>query len=725
MSYYKIEWNFDDVLIKKNIDIPDKVKSLPINTLNFSQRTFNALTNKNIESIGDLLGCKLVQLKSFPNLGKKSVIEIFNALNSIDDSSFYTIHSFGFSKNTIEILDKFGIENVDELNNFDWNSLLTIPYYGKKAVKEISELMELYNENTPHELNPKNKILEETTEILDLELNKKILLDKLEIKTINDFLQYDFEDTLLDENDGNYFQYIKRGLFQKIDSGSSFRAISDFVCGLDPLKNKDKDRYTALKLRLRGDITLEAAGERVKVTRERIRQIEVKALKKLINYLPEIHVELLLTKIFIHEPMYLDMLAIKNIYFEGIKEYLDNDGSFIKAIFDHKYSHLQFEKVNDSIIISKKGLTVDEVVSEIENNNIKPDLVNDYISLLGRSDAKELILQKLEANKPKSKRGRVHLAIKEIFDESKELLQMREIAELIKEKYKIDAHSNVINDAISKNKEIYLFGKNGWGHEKHFRKLDNKQLGMIIPELIEILILSKDTQRGRVGLLAELKKNVKEKSFYINDLVQNLSPHDIDWILRKETNNYSKLQNLGRGNWLWSKKSEERITMSHAALKVLEEAGKPLTAKELEERVIGLRGHSNSQFQVRTNRNRPELIQLEKEIHGQGKHTMWGLRDRDLPISQEQQNMLFDLICAKLKEGKKYIELDELENMIHMCAFDQNISTLQIIRMLFVYTANADKDNEYFSINFSRKRIPLQGFFKLENRIKFSHKDFE
>ena len=104
---------------------------------------------------------------------------------------------------------------------------------------------------------------------------------------------------------------------------------------------------------------------------------------------------------------------------------------------------------------------------------------------------------------------------------------------------------------------------------------------------------------------------------------------------------------------------------------------------------------------------------------------MWGLRDRDLPISQEQQNMLFDLICAKLKEGKKYIELDELENMIHMCVLDQNISTLQVIRMLFVYTANADKDNEYFSINFGRKRIPLQGFFKLENRIKFSYKDFE
>ena len=177
-------------------------------------------------------------------------------------------------------------------------------------------------------------------------------------------------------------------------------------------------------------------------------------------------------------------------------------------------------------------------------------------------------------------------------------------------------------------------------------------------------------------------------------------------------------------NWIWRKKSQDRSTMSHAALKVLEDAGKPLKTNELEKKVVALRGSTNQQFQVRTNRNRPELIQLEKETHGQGNYTMWGLRDRDLPISKEKETMLFELICKKLNEGVKYIELNDLEEMIKKCNFDEKISTLQVIRMLFVYTSNANKDNEFFSINFGRQRIPVQGIFKLENRIKFSHKDF-
>ena len=727
MSYDKIESDFDSILRKKNIDLSNKVKSLSINTLNFSTRTFNALDNKDIKRISHLLGCKLVQLKAFPNLGKNSIIEIFNVLNNIDDNSFYSIQSFGFSKNTLELLDKCDVNNIDELNNFDWSSLLSIPYYGKKVVKEISEFMESYNANDSSKLNSENKFLEQDIETLDFDLDKKILLNKLEITTIKHFLQYDFDakNTLLNENDSKYFQYIKKGLFQRIESRTSFRSIADFACGFDPLKNNDKNRYLALKYRLRGDITLEAAGERVKVTRERIRQLEIKALKKLINYLPEIHVELLLTKIFIREPMYLDMLAIKNIYFEGIKEYLDIDGSFIKTIFDHEYSHLQFEKVDHNIILSKKGLTVDEVVSEIENKNIKPDQVNDYISLLGRSDVKDLILQKLEINKPKSKRGRVHLAIKEIFDESKELLPTYKLVKLLKDNFEINAHTNVINEAISKNDGIYLFGKNGWGHEKYFRKLDNRQLEMIAPVLIEILILSKDTQRGRVGLLKELKTNAKDKSFYTNTLIQNLSPHDIDWILRKENNNYPKLQNLGRGNWIWSNKSQSRITLSHAVLQILEDEGSPLRADDIEKKTIGLRGISSNNFQIRTNRNRPELIQLEPEVHKQGNFTMWGLRDRDLPISKEKERLLFDLICKKLHEGKKYMELHELEEVIKDCDFSKNITTLQIIRMLFAYTWNSDKDNKYFSIQFGRRHDPVEGIFKLQNRIKFSHKDFE
>ena len=146
---------------------------------------------------------------------------------------------------------------------------------------------------------------------------------------------------------------------------------------------------------------------------------------------------------------------------------------------------------------------------------------------------------------------------------------------------------------------------------------------------------------------------------------------------------------------------------------------------QIYKQIESIRGITNPNFQLRTNRNRPELIQLEKEVHGQGNQIMWGLRDRDLPISKEQEKNLFDLICSKFNAGKKYIELSDLENLIEQCDFDHNISTLQVIRMLAAYTSNSDKDNEYFSIDFGRKRIPIEGFFRLQNRIKFSYKDFK
>lgn len=727
MSYNQIELDFDRVLKDTNIRLSARTKSLSINVLNLSTRTFNALDNKDVKSIKHLLMCKLAQLKATPNLGKNSIIEIFNAVNKIDDNSFYLIESFGFSKNTLKLLKSSGVHNIDQLKHFDWNSLLVVPYYGKKVVNEISEFIKEYNEDDLSQPNSQNEILKESIDILDFELNKKILFSKLQIQTIKDFLQHDFDinNAILDQSECNYFNYIKQGLFQKIDSAYNFRSIADLVCGKDPIKGiKDNNRYLSLKLRLKGDITLEAAGAKVNVTRERIRQLELKAIKKLTYFLPEIHVELLMTKMSVHEPTYINMLMIKNNYFEGIEEYLDAGGSFIKAIFDHEFSHIQYEKFDNNIVLSRKGLKIKDVVSEIENQNLKPEAIDSYISLLGRSDAKKLILKDLEKNKPKSTRGRTKLAIKEIFDESRELLPTNKLITLLKDNYDISTHTNVVNDAIANNQGIYLFGKNGWGHEKYFRKIDDKELKIIAPELIEILILSKGSQRGRIGLLKELKSHVKDKANNLSNIVKKLSAHDIDWILNKVVSEYPKLQNLGRGNWIWSNKSQERITMGHAALKVLEESGKPLAASELEKRVTALRGVSNSQFQLRTNRNRPELIQLESEIHGQGNFTMWGLRDRDLPISKENQDMLFELICNKFHEGQKYIELHELEKMIEICGFDDNISTLQIIRMLHVYTANSDRDNEYFSIKFGKRHIPTEGIFKLENRIKYSYKDF-
>lgn len=721
----KIDFEYDKKIQDKNIQLSEKIKSFNIKTLSFSTRTFNALNKKDINTVGQLLKYKLIELQVVPNMGVGSIKEIFNKINEIDDKYFESLEKLGFSKNTLEVFQRFGVSTIDELSSFDQRKFFSIPYYGKKVYEEVKDFLKGLDGNASEYLIEENAFLNQPISILDFNLGRINELKRLEIQNFRDFCQFDFSSNdTLEEHNKQYFEYIKTGLKQKLDSNYNFKEIAETICGKDPLKeNYDKVRYEAIKLRLRGDITLETAGQKTKVTRERIRQVEKKAIQKLDQYLPEIHVELLLTRMPTHEPMFMELLPIKNNYFNSVEEYLGLNGLFIKKIFEHENCHIQIEEFDRKIILSKRGLKINDVVNEIEKMNLDPEEINNYVFTLGRMDSLKLILQQIEENKPKSLRGKIKLAIHEIFNKSDSLLAIRELRKILKEEYHIECKANQIGAAISENEHIFLFGKNTWGHEKFFRKLDDRQLNDVGSALIEILILSKSSQRGRVGLLKELALNSKGKRISI--LVEQLEPHDIDWILTKINKNYKKLQSLGRGNWIWSNKSHERITMSHAALKVLEEYGKPLTHSELEKRVVALRGVSNTQFQVRTNRDRPELIQLEREIHGQGKFTMWGLRDRDLPISKEKQDMLFELICKKLNEGVKYIELDDLEKIISVCEFDEKISTLQVIRLLHVYTSNADKDNEFFSIDFGKRRIPVQGFFRLENRIKYSYKDFE
>ena len=721
----KIDFEYDKKIQDKNIQLSEKIKSFNIKTLSFSTRTFNALNKKDINTVGQLLKYKLIELQVVPNMGVGSIKEIFNKINELDDKYFESLDKLGFSKNTLKVFHRFGVSTTDELSSFDKRKFLSIPYYGKKVYKEVKDFLKSLDGNASEYLIEENAFLNQPISILDFNLGKANELKRLEIQNFRDFCQFDFiSNDTIEEHNKQYFEYIKTGLKQKLDSNYNFKEIAETICGKDPLKeNYDKVRYEAIKLRLRGDITLEAAGQKTKVTRERIRQVEKKAIQKLDQYLPEIHVELLLTRMPTNEPMFMELLPIKNNYFNSVDEYLGLNGLFIKKIFEHENCHIQVEEFDRKIILSKRGLKINDVVNEIEKINLEPEDINNYVFTLGRMDSLQFILKQIEENKPKSIRGKVKLAIEEIFNNSKILLTISDLKTLLKEKYQINSANNQLGEAISNNQNIFLFGKNGWGHEKFFRKLDDRQLNEVGSALIEILILSKSSQRGRVGLLEELKLNSKGKR--ISALVEQLEPHDIDWILTKINKNYPKLQNLKRGNWIWSNKSANRITLGHAALKVLEEAGKPLEFKELEEKVKALRGVSNAQFQVRTNRDRPELIQLEREIHGRGKFTMWGLRDRDLPISKEKQDMLFKLICKKLNEGVKYIELNDLEEIIRVCEFDEKISTLQIIRLLCVYTSNADKDNEFFSINFGKRRIPAQGFFRLENRIKYSYKDFE
>ena len=130
-----------DIDLQQKSLVLKKFHSNSIKTLNFSPRTQNALLNNKISNLGDLLSSNYQQLSRIPSLGKKSLFEIFDKVNIIDEEYFSSINILGFSKNTLEILNHFNISTINELKEFDVNQVLTFKNVGMRAFKQITKFL--------------------------------------------------------------------------------------------------------------------------------------------------------------------------------------------------------------------------------------------------------------------------------------------------------------------------------------------------------------------------------------------------------------------------------------------------------------------------------------------------------------------------------------------------------------------------------------------------------
>lgn len=725
MQFDDLELFFDKTFESKSLLLSSFSSDYSIKTLYFSRRTENALLAYGTRSIADLLGLNLFQLQKIPNLGKKSIIEIYDIVTCIDADFVNKVESLGLSSESLEFLLANDVKSINDFANFDVNGI-SIPYLGKKIINELSAVLQKKSLILPEKY-PENPLLAESISIMKLENEDLNMLNANDIYSIDDFLRFQFFDTnTIPKENAIFFEFLQKGWKDRFHHKRDLNQILDSISakGSSQLSNKQLIRMNALKQRLTGLITLQNAGDQIGISRERVRQLEAKALRKLDVFLPRILLELRLIKFTVNEPMYSWKLPMQNDFFHGSAEIFSPTSLILKRLDKSPYCSVQFENFENNIILSKKGkIDFQTILDEIKKNDYEQEEALSLITAVARTDIKQLVINYLDKNKPTSVRGKSINAVKEIFKSASTLLSVSDIKEILKDKYNIPVESNQVAEAIKHNDGVYLFGKNVWGHEDIFRKLSDNQLEAISVDLIQILILSSGKQRGRIGLLKELRKKHENSKF--TSIVNSLEPHDIDWILKKVNFRYPKLKNLNRGNWIWGSGSHERITIGHAILRVLEQEGIPLRTEILKEKVERIRGVTNENFQPRTNRNRPELIQLEPEYHGKGNFVMWGLRDRDLSISRDLQDKLFKAICSEFHNEKKFINLEQLEDLIHQVGIDKHISTLQVLRMLAAYTANRDMDNEFFSINFGRLKKLSSESFKLENRIKFKYSDFD
>lgn len=271
-----------------NENFPDSNRTF-LNQLPLSVRATNILRLLSVKNENDLLHLDYDKLKNTRNAGKKTIEEIIdyieNNKSKLEEEAAFngTIH---FDMSISSIPNFCGTTLIDELplnsslkNVLNKNNIITVLDLLLNKLQFEDSIMPLYNAvyNYFHNMAYGPLTLSVSPDLSDLYINLPFsMLDLKEnyyIK-IHDLIEYiidNFGDLELEDklNSKLFLYWINS--FDIVDKKKYF---------IDKLMLKDKE-YEILSLR--GTRTLEEVGQIFGVTRERIRQIEAKAIIKINN----------------------------------------------------------------------------------------------------------------------------------------------------------------------------------------------------------------------------------------------------------------------------------------------------------------------------------------------------------------------------------------------------------------------------------------------------------
>ena len=448
--------DINDINLKDKAD-PNFRLFYPINSLDWTVRSFNCLQSEDINHIGDLVQLSEFDLKKIPNMGRKSLVEIKDNLASIDLS-----------------LD------------------LRLKNWPPEIFPDLSDHV--------HEQKPSGNLE-----------NQIFLLPHLD---------------------------------REIDS-----------------------RASALIKRLTGEATLQAAASEIGVTRERVRQLQVKLEKKMkiaVNSCSiSIVSELNQLELDGSKPVHVVDLSFYSDYFKNIHKYIrSQNSSFTKIFFNESQSKYRIEFIgSDALVVIKEAPSFDETYRGIVNSKKEEDYLS-YLAVIGRLDLKDYISERIEKKKPKSIRSKINFFINEIFEEAVEPLKTRDIVSIFREKYKVDTDStssdvgNGIACYKNENPGALFFHEGKWGLASKFIKFNSDEI-LIITSLAVMVLKSRSpailnckdilkhikqlerelTGQESSGLSSDNMRNAAKEvyiSFLNNNRLHNIVTNKgLEWAFRK------------------------------------------------------------------------------------------------------------------------------------------------------------------------------------------------
>lgn len=364
-------------------------KYLDINIIDmkFSVRSYNCLANAGYNWFSEIICLNQNELKDIPNMGSKSINEIINTLESLtlqvlqlnhckksnSDilcnlifqrlSEFMILNGSEHYNNVISICDRYTEEHPD-INDFEFvlsNTELLKKIYSNNYIKQeyqiyLVDIIKKYKYGCTY-----NNILEKTPTILC----NKAFIDK------------------------NIIFLIEERKIKIIDDSIYVIILDSFI---DGLKNILKEREYDVFIKRTQNLTLEQIGIEIGITRERVRQIESKAIVKIIK-----------SQIIFKEDIYVDIfkeyeitykefvIAFKNVqtyYYLAVRYSITKEG-------ENKNKKLLSEALYDARIPEKMKRAIEKAVYK---NYIKlgseyipctrPDITNYVLKTFATNDIK-------------------------------------------------------------------------------------------------------------------------------------------------------------------------------------------------------------------------------------------------------------------------------------------------------------------------------------------------
>jgi hypothetical protein len=460
---------------------------------------------------------------------------------------------------------------------------------------------------------------------------------------------------------------------QVVESGSLYSSSKNFAHLLELIfANLDERQASVLQKRMGykmdNSMTLEEIGNQEGVTRERIRQIEAKALRlirqdvfwntTLVNKLAKIidnrTSAMPLSGLHIYDPWFSDLDGYIQPFKFFLQSILHNSQFNIFAVRDIAYISRLSESEWQSLLKQSQNF-LEASVGKVTRNEARKEI--EYFFFGKSMDMLEELFNVACEKAHFSDETDTGVLIgygknaesqcKAVLLSSDYPLHYSEVKRKIEKVFGKEHDEMRVLNALSSF--AHRFGPGTYGLEKHIL-LNEQERALICQEVIEIM---SNGLAGRQWSLKELLKALYLGDFGSSAYEDKLDTYSLDYVLKQNNN----LHYMGRDMYQLKQDGAtytKRIDLKEAVISILKEAGKPLRYEEIKQKIQTQRGLGDT-FQIHP---KDSLIAVSTGV--------WGLIERDLPITSEQQIELCEALHALLEQIQKGIHITEIKQLINL-----------------------------------------------------------